>query len=115
MWAYCDSEIKNAQKQGLEDTIKEFTDVSYLASALLKKSEKMEEKVCIYCPIGQYKDLLVYLMRRLLENGANTLFINMIKSKDITLENVLAHPTKIVETELAGAKWLVESIRDFWL
>ena len=37
------------------------------------------QKCRIYAPVGEYDDLLPYLMRRLLENGANTSFINKIK------------------------------------
>ena len=35
-------------------------------------------KASIYAPIGAYKDLLPYLVRRLLENGANSSFINRL-------------------------------------
>ena len=34
--------------------------------------------VCIYAPVGTHKDLLAYLVRRLLENGANSSFVNKI-------------------------------------
>jgi|TARA_B110000977_G_scaffold201586_1_gene297024 RHH-type proline utilization regulon transcriptional repressor/proline dehydrogenase/delta 1-pyrroline-5-carboxylate dehydrogenase len=37
-----------------------------------------DKKVSIYAPIGKYKDLLPYLVRRLLENGANSSFINRL-------------------------------------
>ena len=39
---------------------------------------KHGKKVSIYAPIGKYKDLLPYLVRRLLENGANSSFINRL-------------------------------------
>ena len=36
----------------------------------------------VYAPIGSYKDLLPYLVRRLLENGANSSFINRLLDPD---------------------------------
>ncbi|HEX2549023.1 MAG TPA: bifunctional proline dehydrogenase/L-glutamate gamma-semialdehyde dehydrogenase PutA, partial [Gammaproteobacteria bacterium] len=46
----------------------------------------------IYAPVGTHKDLLGYLVRRLLENGANTSFINHISDKDIPIEKIIADP-----------------------
>lgn len=47
----------------------------------------------IYAPVGSHKDLLGYLVRRLLENGANTSFINRIADENIPVENLVIHPT----------------------
>ncbi len=50
----------------------------------------------IYAPVGSHKDLLGYLVRRLLENGANTSFINRIADEKIPVEDIIADPiTKI--------------------
>ncbi|PUA29427.1 MAG: hypothetical protein B0W54_02235 [Cellvibrio sp. 79] len=46
----------------------------------------------IYSPVGQYAELLPYLVRRLLENGANNSFINQLNRKDFSLENLARHP-----------------------
>jgi RHH-type transcriptional regulator, proline utilization regulon repressor / proline dehydrogenase / delta 1-pyrroline-5-carboxylate dehydrogenase len=46
----------------------------------------------IYAPIGQHAELLPYLVRRLLENGANNSFINQLNQKDTTLEQLAQHP-----------------------
>lgn len=46
----------------------------------------------IYAPVGDYQELLPYLVRRLLENGANTSFINQVENADIDLEKVIADP-----------------------
>jgi len=46
----------------------------------------------IYAPVGSYQELLPYLVRRLLENGANTSFINQVESADIPIEQVIADP-----------------------
>lgn len=44
-------------------------------------SERMAP-VCIYAPVGSYEDLLPYLVRRMLENGANTSFLNQLREAD---------------------------------
>lgn len=46
----------------------------------------------IYAPVGNYQELLPYLVRRLLENGANTSFINQVENPDIRIEKVIADP-----------------------
>ncbi|WFE74545.1 bifunctional proline dehydrogenase/L-glutamate gamma-semialdehyde dehydrogenase PutA [Roseinatronobacter sp. S2] len=46
----------------------------------------------IYAPVGAHKDLLAYLVRRLLENGANSSFVNQIVDADVPPETVAACP-----------------------
>ncbi len=46
----------------------------------------------IYAPVGTHKDLLGYLVRRLLENGANTSFINRLADEDTPIEKIIADP-----------------------
>ncbi len=46
----------------------------------------------IYAPVGTHKDLLSYLVRRLLENGANSSFINRLADPQISLETIIADP-----------------------
>ena len=53
-------------------------------------------KCRIYAPVGAYEDLLPYLMRRLLENGANTSFINKLNDPKLTIEEVIDDPVDIV-------------------
>lgn len=48
----------------------------------------------IYAPVGSHKDLLGYLVRRLLENGANTSFINRIADEKIPVDDIIADPIK---------------------
>jgi RHH-type proline utilization regulon transcriptional repressor/proline dehydrogenase/delta 1-pyrroline-5-carboxylate dehydrogenase len=55
--------------------------------------------VRVYAPVGGYRDLLAYLVRRLLENGANTSFVHQIADRDISDEDLLADP---VERALAS-------------
>jgi RHH-type proline utilization regulon transcriptional repressor/proline dehydrogenase/delta 1-pyrroline-5-carboxylate dehydrogenase len=46
----------------------------------------------IYAPVGAHEDLLAYLVRRLLENGANSSFVNQIVDEDVSPETVAACP-----------------------
>lgn len=46
----------------------------------------------IYAPVGSHKDLLGYLVRRLLENGANTSFINRIADDNAPIDNIIENP-----------------------
>ncbi len=46
----------------------------------------------IYAPVGAHRDLLAYLVRRLLENGANSSFVNQITDSSIAAETVAADP-----------------------
>lgn len=48
----------------------------------------------IYAPVGGHKDLLAYLVRRLLENGANSSFVAKVGDKDVPVEELLARPSK---------------------
>jgi len=144
--AYWDTEIKNAQKEGLEHfpvfTRKSSTDVSYHACAnklleyrdtiypqfathnaytaativeLAGDDKKGFEFQClhgmgdslyeqivreegiqcrIYAPVGYHEDLLAYLVRRLLENGANSSFVNAIVDESQPVESLLEDPVE---------------------
>ncbi len=56
----------------------------------------------IYAPVGSHETLLAYLVRRLLENGANTSFVNRIADKSISLEELVADPVATVEQMFAA-------------
>ncbi|MBP9183643.1 MAG: proline dehydrogenase family protein, partial [Fuscovulum sp.] len=51
----------------------------------------------IYAPVGAHRDLLAYLVRRLLENGANSSFVNQIVNEEVTPEQVAACPLTRIE------------------
>jgi RHH-type proline utilization regulon transcriptional repressor/proline dehydrogenase/delta 1-pyrroline-5-carboxylate dehydrogenase len=51
----------------------------------------------IYAPVGAHRDLLAYLVRRLLENGANSSFVNQIVDEEVSPEQVAACPLTKVE------------------
>ncbi len=55
----------------------------------------------VYAPVGGHRELLPYLVRRLLENGANTSFVNRIVDQDLAPEQLLADPAATV----AGRVW----------
>ena len=46
----------------------------------------------IYAPVGGHQDLLAYLVRRLLENGANSSFVHQLADEHVTDEDLLADP-----------------------
>ena len=46
----------------------------------------------VYAPVGSHEDLLAYLVRRLLENGANTSFVNRIVDEKAPLDEIVADP-----------------------
>ena len=46
----------------------------------------------IYAPVGQHADLLAYLVRRLLENGANSSFVNRVQDEALPVEAIIADP-----------------------
>ncbi|MGH7025362.1 MAG: bifunctional proline dehydrogenase/L-glutamate gamma-semialdehyde dehydrogenase PutA [Caulobacteraceae bacterium] len=56
--------------------------------------------VRVYAPVGGYRDLLAYLVRRLLENGANTSFVHLIGAAGVSDDELLADPVE--EAEAAG-------------
>ncbi|NWN91178.1 bifunctional proline dehydrogenase/L-glutamate gamma-semialdehyde dehydrogenase PutA [Marinobacter adhaerens] len=51
----------------------------------------------IYAPVGKHSDLLAYLVRRLLENGANSSFVNQIVDTSITPEEIARDPIELVQ------------------
>ena len=158
--AYWDSEIKQAQIDGVKDfpvfSDKSATDVSYICCA--KKLSQMTDRIypqfathnahtvaailelfddaqtyefqklhgmgdslfdvvlsqenvrCrIYAPVGAHKDLLAYLVRRLLENGANSSFVNQIVDENVPAELVAFDPfTQYQEMLKADADWIAK-------
>ena len=155
--AYWDTEIKQAQVDGMPDypvfTRKRTTDVSWLAcaqallanpsafypqfathnahsvaaamtmataagtnafefqrlhgmgqplyEAVVEKAQPDARVACrIYAPVGGHRDLLAYLVRRLLENGANTSFVNRLADDELPIDDVIADPIeKLIRTD----------------
>lgn len=55
---------------------------------------KLNRPCRIYAPVGTHETLLAYLVRRLLENGANTSFVNQIGDEDIPVDVLIADPVQ---------------------
>ena len=81
----------------------------------------------VYAPVGAHKDLLAYLVRRLLENGANSSFVHQLADESVGMEELLISPLRLdPETSLplplelfgaarqnsAGLDLTVESMRE---
>jgi RHH-type proline utilization regulon transcriptional repressor/proline dehydrogenase/delta 1-pyrroline-5-carboxylate dehydrogenase len=52
----------------------------------------------IYAPVGSHEDLLAYLVRRLLENGANSSFVHQLADDAVAIDELLASPLHVTET-----------------
>jgi len=62
-------------------------------------SKTAPERRCrIYAPVGAHEDLLAYLVRRLLENGANTSFVNRITDESEPIEKIIRDPVAYTQT-----------------
>jgi RHH-type proline utilization regulon transcriptional repressor/proline dehydrogenase/delta 1-pyrroline-5-carboxylate dehydrogenase len=54
-------------------------------------------RVRVYAPVGEHKDLLAYLVRRLLENGANTSFVNRFMDEQVPVAEIVRDPISDIE------------------
>src|SRR5476651_857764 len=59
--------------------------------------DKLNRPCRVYAPVGTHETLLAYLVRRLLENGANTSFVNRIADKSISIQELVADPVSSIE------------------
>ncbi|HEX2009387.1 MAG TPA: L-glutamate gamma-semialdehyde dehydrogenase, partial [Roseateles sp.] len=53
----------------------------------------------VYAPVGEHRDLLAYLVRRLLENGANSSFVHQLADAEVKLDELLASPLALVQAQ----------------
>jgi RHH-type proline utilization regulon transcriptional repressor/proline dehydrogenase/delta 1-pyrroline-5-carboxylate dehydrogenase len=67
-----------------------------------KAQGKLARPCRIYAPVGAHDTLLAYLVRRLLENGANTSFVNRIADDTLALEQLVEDPVRTVEAMAAS-------------
>jgi RHH-type proline utilization regulon transcriptional repressor/proline dehydrogenase/delta 1-pyrroline-5-carboxylate dehydrogenase len=49
----------------------------------------------VYAPVGEHRDLLAYLVRRLLENGANSSFVHQLTDESVPVDDLLASPLHV--------------------
>ncbi|MEX6634776.1 bifunctional proline dehydrogenase/L-glutamate gamma-semialdehyde dehydrogenase PutA [Hyphococcus lacteus] len=59
--------------------------------------QKLARPCRIYAPIGTHETLLAYLVRRLLENGANSSFVNLVANPEIEIEDLVTNPVNLVQ------------------
>jgi len=83
-------ELAGADKEGFE-----FQCLHGMGDSLYDQIVTNESIQCrIYAPVGQHEDLLAYLVRRLLENGANSSFVNAIVDESQPVESLLEDPVE---------------------
>ncbi len=83
-----------SQRQGYE-----FQRLHGMGEELYDQVLQSEGVACrIYAPVGEHADLLAYLVRRLLENGANSSFVNNIIDESIPVESLLQDPVALVSS-----------------
>ena len=66
----------------------------------------------IYAPVGGHKELLPYLVRRLLENGANSSFVNQLIDPDLSVDEIVADPLEEIETLASISNTHITAPRD---
>ena len=81
------------------NTLFEFQRLHGMGEGLYGELAKLEKAigdkrtpVRIYAPVGSHKELLAYLVRRLLENGANSSFVNRIADEEVSLDELIRDP-----------------------
>jgi len=77
----------------------EFQRLHGMGEALYKVAHQRFDRfppVRIYAPVGVHEDLLAYLVRRLLENGANSSFVNRLLDEQASPDSVVEDPVRVV-------------------
>ncbi|MER8749416.1 bifunctional proline dehydrogenase/L-glutamate gamma-semialdehyde dehydrogenase PutA [Mesorhizobium sp. M1050] len=78
----------------------EFQRLHGMGEALHETVRRAEGTRCrIYAPVGAHSDLLAYLVRRLLENGANSSFVHQLTDEDVEPEDIARDPLETVESQ----------------
>ncbi len=60
-----------------------------------------DKNLSMYAPVGSHRELLPYLVRRLLENGANSSFVNKLMDKNIPAKDIICDPLTILRKRTA--------------
>jgi RHH-type proline utilization regulon transcriptional repressor/proline dehydrogenase/delta 1-pyrroline-5-carboxylate dehydrogenase len=68
----------------------------------------------VYAPVGSHEDLLPYLVRRLLENGANTSFVHALLDEKTPVGKVVSDPVEAVRAAGGGAHPRIPAPRDLY-
>ncbi len=72
----------------------EFQSLHGMGQALHDQLIEQDISCRVYAPVGSHEDLLPYLVRRLLENGANSSFVNQIADKNTPIEKLIQSPVR---------------------
>ena len=76
----------------------EFQRLHGMGAGLYERLVREEGYACrLYAPVGGHRDLLAYLVRRLLENGANSSFVHQLADRDVSEAELLADPVAKLE------------------
>ena len=70
--------------------------------------------VRVYAPVGSHEDLLAYLVRRLLENGANASFVNRVLNEQLPPEKLVADPVRQVRATSPAAHPGIRAPRELY-
>ncbi len=81
----------------------EFQRLHGMGEDLYDEVTRMGHACRVYAPVGSHEDLLPYLVRRLLENGANTSFVNRIADESVPVESVIADPVAAAQAHARAA------------
>ncbi len=78
----------------------EFQRLHGMGEALHERVVETSGRLCrIYAPVGEHRDLLAYLVRRLLENGANSSFVHRILDPKVPAKDVVPDPLDLLERQ----------------
>src|SRR6185437_8206383 len=68
----------------------------------------------VYAPVGSHRDLLAYLVRRLLENGANSSFVSVAADPDVPIEQLIMSEAEIIGDAAAARHPDIPRPRDLY-
>jgi RHH-type transcriptional regulator, proline utilization regulon repressor / proline dehydrogenase / delta 1-pyrroline-5-carboxylate dehydrogenase len=69
----------------------------------------------VYAPVGGHRDLLAYLVRRLLENGANSSFVSVAADRGVPIDEILRRPQSFIGTPAQARNRRIPRPRDIFL
>ena len=94
----------------------EFQRLHGMGEAVYARLAELAPDVCCrtYAPVGCHRDLLAYLVRQLLENGANSSFVALASDRRIPVESLLRQPADIIEGPAVARNPKVPLPRDLY-
>ena len=76
---------------------------------------ELPDAVCrVYAPVGGHRDLLAYLVRRLLENGANSSFVSVAADPSVPIEDILRRPQSVIASPREARNKKIPLPRDLY-